>query len=439
MASKIGLLNLTLFVVGAQIGPGIFALPQQFAPYGLYGLLSWTVVGMGAVVLALVFARLSLRVPLQTGGPHTYVQEAFGKPFWTFLIAWTYWSVSWVGTISVVSTCTGALEVLCGPWAGTTRLAAQCALFGLGLGLNALGAGFVSKSNAVAVAVKFLAIGAVVAWAFPHMRFEHLVRPSDLEPWKAFGAAGAVGLWGFVGLESATVHIDEIANPARSVPRALVLGTVAVVLVYIVSTTVVVAAYPPAAFSQDFSPFLAGARMVWGDNGAKAMAGLVVFVCLNALLAWMMLAAQVSLGAAQQGVFPAWFARKNRFGAPVFGLVTPIVLSLPFMVSMAESSCAQQIRTVIDLSVNGLIFVYGAAVVAWMWFLRQDPQRSVWDSLLAGGALAFCGGCLWISGIKALACVAAFAGSGAGVYAVCKRWAFLRPIRPFLDSQTPPL
>ena len=66
------------FVVSSQVGSGVFLFPHTLAPFGTLGLLAWGLAGLGAILLALVFAGLCRRYPF-TGGPHVYVTKGFGR------------------------------------------------------------------------------------------------------------------------------------------------------------------------------------------------------------------------------------------------------------------------------------------------------------------------------------------------------------------------
>src|SRR5271156_593187 len=94
-------------VVGNSIGSGVFLLPASLAPYGLNSLLAWGFTGCGAILLAIVFARLSRAYPA-AGGPYAYVNLAFG-PFSAFIVAWGYWISIWVGNAAIA---TGAVSYL---------------------------------------------------------------------------------------------------------------------------------------------------------------------------------------------------------------------------------------------------------------------------------------------------------------------------------------
>ena len=92
---KLGLSMAVALVVGNMIGSGVFLLPASLAPFGGISLLAWGFTCTGAILLALVFARLSRLVP-RAGGPYAYSRAGFGD-FAGFLVGWGYWiSIWWI-------------------------------------------------------------------------------------------------------------------------------------------------------------------------------------------------------------------------------------------------------------------------------------------------------------------------------------------------------
>ncbi|NNG15514.1 MAG: amino acid permease, partial [Gemmatimonadales bacterium] len=85
----LGIWMCTALVVGNMIGSGIFLLPASLASYGSISMFGWLFTSVGAIMVALVFARLARMIP-RAGGPYTYSRQGFGD-FIGFLIAWGYW------------------------------------------------------------------------------------------------------------------------------------------------------------------------------------------------------------------------------------------------------------------------------------------------------------------------------------------------------------
>jgi basic amino acid/polyamine antiporter, APA family len=86
-------------IMGSIIGVGIFNLPTSLAAYGPITLVSMGLTTVGAVVLALLFAALSRRLPAD-GGPYAYSRVAFGNGV-GFFNAWSYWISSWAGNAGI--------------------------------------------------------------------------------------------------------------------------------------------------------------------------------------------------------------------------------------------------------------------------------------------------------------------------------------------------
>src|SRR6188508_3877637 len=88
-------------VMGNMIGSGIFLLPASLARFGGISLVGWLISTVGAMMLALVFARLA-RIDPASGGPYAYTRRAFGD-LAGFLVAWGYWISMWtaLGALAV--------------------------------------------------------------------------------------------------------------------------------------------------------------------------------------------------------------------------------------------------------------------------------------------------------------------------------------------------
>ena len=85
----LGLWMSSALVVGNMIGSGIFLLPAALAAYGGISIIGWLFTATGAMLLALIYSRLSGFIP-KTGGPYIYIRMAFGN-FAGFIVAWGYW------------------------------------------------------------------------------------------------------------------------------------------------------------------------------------------------------------------------------------------------------------------------------------------------------------------------------------------------------------
>ena len=95
----LGLGTATALIVGTIIGVGIFNLPTSLSGIGPISLVSLGLTTIGALMLALLFASLSKRVPAD-GGPYAYARVAYGNKV-GFANAWSYWITAWAGNAAI--------------------------------------------------------------------------------------------------------------------------------------------------------------------------------------------------------------------------------------------------------------------------------------------------------------------------------------------------
>jgi hypothetical protein len=124
---SMGLWMATALVIGNMVGSGIFTLPAALSgEAGPASILALAFTGIGAVLLALVFANLGRAYP-KTGGPYHYARRAFGD-FVGFQTAWAYWIAAWVGNAAIAVAFAGYLGVFWGNVNGKNWFAAVVAV-----------------------------------------------------------------------------------------------------------------------------------------------------------------------------------------------------------------------------------------------------------------------------------------------------------------------
>ena len=122
LAKSLGIGACTAIVVGNMVGSGFYLSPSALAPYGILAILSWVVMGAGAICLGLTFARLA-RISPATGGPYAYSRIGFGD-FAGFLVAWGYWISIWASLPAIAVAFTGSLFRIVPAFQGSRPMAA---------------------------------------------------------------------------------------------------------------------------------------------------------------------------------------------------------------------------------------------------------------------------------------------------------------------------
>lgn len=420
--ASIGLVTAIALVVGNMIGSGLFLLPASLAPWGPAALLGWALSAVGALALALVFARLAHAWP-RSGGPYAFARAAFGDRI-GFVVAWSYWVSIWCATAAIAIAFTGYLGSLW-PAATSTPLhslsTALAALWTCTL-TNAFGVRSAGGMQVLTTLLKLLPLVAFVVFAAPSVEAFawRPFNPSGLDPWTVASTTAALTLWSFLGIESATNLAQDVRDPTRNVPRATLVGTVLAIGVTIAACTVVAGIVPRAELSASPAPFADAAARLWGPGFGHAFAATAVIACFGALNGWVLVQGQVPLAAARDQVFPAAFARTDDRGTPQVGLVIGSVLASLLVIANYRKDLVGLFTFSILLSTAATLLPYVACSAAELRRLTRADARSGMRDVLGGTsaafALVFSLFALAGTGIESLAWGIVLVGAGAPVY-----------------------
>ncbi len=386
----LGLWMTTALVVGNMVGSGVFLLPATLAAYGGISIIGWLITSFGAIMLALVFARLSGMVP-KAGGPYVYTRRGFGD-FAGFLVAWGYWTSIWTSNAAIAVAMVSYLSVF---WPALTQngvLAASVAISAIWLlsWVNASGvrnAGFV---QVVTVILKVLPLLAVATLGLLYFNADHFtpLNVSKDSNFSAITATVALTLWAFLGLESATVPAGDVVDPERTIPRATILGTLGAATVYILGTIAVMGIIPPAGLATSSAPFADAAEKVWGGWAAYAVGAGAVISCFGALNGWIMLQGQIPLAAARDGIFPEVFGRISKKGTPAMGIVISSVLVSVLISMNFTKSLVEQFKFIILLATLNTLVPYALSSLSELMIFIKERARFSGQRLMGSSVIA---------------------------------------------------
>ena len=370
-------------VVGNSIGSGVFLLPATLAPFGLNSVIAWGFTASGAIALAIVFARLSRAFP-QAGGPYAYVHVAFG-PLIAFVVAWGYWISICVGNVSIATAAASYLSPLF-PWiaekpgasAFMTLLLLWLLTFVNWYGIKA--SGWVQGVTTVLKILPLLAVGAL---GLTSLHSSSAASTLNI-PLSVGGvtAAATLTLWALLGLESATIPADKVANPARTIPIATLLGTVLTALICAIACTTVLLLVPPATLTQSNAPFVDLAAQFWGMGAGKLVAVFAAISAFGALNGWILLQGELPRAMANRGEFPRIFARESVHNTPGFGLCFGSALATLLILANHQKSMVSVFTFMILLSTTACLVLYALCSLAllrlqWTQQLGAARGRSV--------------------------------------------------------------
>jgi len=189
-------------------------------------------------------------------------------------------------------------------------------------------------------------------------------------------AAATLTLWAMLGLESATIPADKVANPSRTIPAATLLGTVITACVCALACTTVLLLVPPATLAQSNAPFVDLAVQYWGAGAGKLLAVFASISAFGALNGWILLQGELPSAMARRGEFPGIFARQSARGTPGFALCFGSALVTGLILANYQKSMVSLFTFMILLSTTACLVLYAVCALALL--------RLQWTDQLAG-------------------------------------------------------
>jgi APA family basic amino acid/polyamine antiporter len=342
LARKLGALDATMIVVSGIIGSGIFINPYVVAqkvetPFLILAV--WIAGGVIALCGAFVFAELSTVLP-RVGGQYAFFREAF-HPLVGFLHGWSL-------LLIIQSGATAAVAVACGEYivalAGLSPGLATPIAVALLLALVAFHSSGI-KPGAVLINIitigKTLAIAALVIGAFllagdSGLVLRPLVPPALHGPGlvSAFFAGLVPAMFAYGGWQNSNFLVEEMRDPERNLPRAILIGVAIVITVYIAANVAYVHVLTAPGLAATRTPAAQLAIQVAGSRGADVVSVLVIVSTFGFLNLALMTAPRVYLAMAQDRLFFAAVARISpRTHVPIVAIAIQGVLAAGFALS----------------------------------------------------------------------------------------------------------
>jgi putrescine:ornithine antiporter len=389
---KMNVVDLTLIVMVNMMGSGIIMLPANMAQIGAISLLSWLVTTAGSLALAYGFAQAGI-FNQRPGGLAAYAEDAYGKPGF-FQVFFLYFLATAIANVAIAISALGYIAAFF-PAFTATPMATCLGVIGL-LWITTIanfgGPKLTGRIGAATVWGVLLPIGflSVAGWFwFKGSVFAAAWNPHGLSLIQGMGSSISLTLWAFLGMESAAQNGSAVENPKRDVPLACMFGTLGAAVVYILSTTVIQGIVPGGELALSTGPFgLAFTYMFSPTVGAIVMA-LASIACVGSLLGWQFVLVQTAKDAADNRMFPRIFARTNRMGAPIAGMLIMGIVQSALALSTMSPSLSKQFGVLVDLSVVTCVVPYIISLSALPVMLtRAAVSRSAYQRTVIVAVIA---------------------------------------------------
>lgn len=362
---RLGAFDATMIVMGGIVGAGIFVNPSVVAravgsPVAI--LAAWTLGGAIALVGAFVYAELARWRP-STGGQYVYLRDAF-HPVVAFLYGWTLLLVTQTGGMAAVAM-TFALyfrELVPLPLGAPAIAVAALAVL---TAVNCLGARAGSNVQSGLMVTKIAAVLMLVTLGWLSLRgapAPAVSSAASAAPTTAltFAAAMVPVLFAYGGWQTASFVSGEMRDPARDLPRGLVIGVLGVVTLYLAVNAVSLAVLGARGLGATETPASRIMTLALGPTGGRLIAAGIAVSTLGFLSQGMLTAPRVYYAMARDGLFFRAVGRASSgSGAPV----TAIVLQGAWASVIALSGRYEQILNYV-VAIDAVFFgLTGAALL----------------------------------------------------------------------------
>lgn len=382
-SKKMGLMGLTTLVAVNMMGSGIIMLPANMAQIGAISLLSWIVTAIGSMAIAYCFAQCGLFCA-RSGGMSAYTEEAHGKSGF-FMASYLYYLSLAIGNVAIAISAVGYLTPFF-PWLGTGAVPLFVGVVGL-IWLTTLanfgGPSLTGKIGTVTVWGVIIPVAglSIIGWFwFKSDVFATAWNPNNTPTNEAITSSIPLTLWAFLGMESAAANSDAVENPKRNVPLACLLGTGGAAVIYILSTAVIQGIVPNPELAKSSAPFAAVYAQMFSPFVGQIVMALAVMACIGSLLGWQFTLSQVSKVAADQQLFPQFFAKVTASNAPIIGMVVAGILQTLMAMSTMSPDASAQFGKLVSLAAVTNIVPYVTSLSGLMIIMHKaNVEKSVFS------------------------------------------------------------
>ncbi|MCR4346456.1 MAG: amino acid permease [Sulfuricaulis sp.] len=328
---SLSLTQITLYGLGTILGAGIYVLIGKVAGLaGLYAPLSFVIAAVLAALTGLSYAELSARYP-KNAGEAVYVQKGFRLRRLSMLVGWLIILTGVVSAATIANGFVGYLHVFVAipDWFAITLLV---------LLLGALAAWGIAESVMAASLITLVEVGGLLLVLFVAggslgdlpARLPELIPPADGGIWLGIMMGAFLAFYAFIGFEDMVNVAEEVKDPARILPLAIIIAIVVSTVLYLLVSLVAVLALPPAELAQSRAPLALIYERATGSP-PTLISLISIFAVVNGALIQIIMVARVLYGMSREGWLHGAFGKVHAVTqTPLLStaVATAIVLAL---------------------------------------------------------------------------------------------------------------
>lgn len=367
-------LDAAAIIIGTIIGSGIFIVPgmvaRNISSPGLI-LITWVLGGVLCLLGAFIFAELASSMPA-TGGIYVFLKEAFG-PLVSFIFGWLFLLVIKPGAIAAITTGVAEYVSQLVPLSAWGIKATAIILILLLSIIHYRGVRLGSNIMNFLTSLKILLIAGFIVLGFTSSRADWSLLTSGTGSGFSLGVLSAMGialaaiLWTYDGWADICYMAGEVKDPGRSLPKAILLSTAAVIGIYVAMNIIFLITVPLEQMAASDHVAADSARRLLGDSGAALVTVAIIISITGGANGSVMLGPRVFYRMGADGYFFRWTGRVHpRFRTPA----NAVVVQGLWAAVLATSGTFDQL-------INYFIFTtwlfFALSTVTLFIFRRRDP------------------------------------------------------------------
>jgi len=334
---SLGFWALVFYGVGDILGAGIYALVGKVA--GVAGSASWAAFGVALVVAgltALTYAELGGRFP-RSAGESFFTEQAFGRPALSLLVGWIVLS-SGVLSLATVSVAFGGY--MTGLVPGLPPSATVAGILLLLAAINFRGMRESSTTNIIATMVELTGLlivivaGALFLGRSPDAGIVQTIEVSRAVGWTEIARGAALGFFAFIGFEDMVNVAEEVKDPERNMPRAILIALCVTGIIYLLVVLVATSVVAPDELGASEAPLLSVVQRATEVVPDRLFTLIALFAVANTGLLNFIMASRLIYGMSRQGLLPTTLGTVHpRRRTPHLAVLTVLAVALALALS----------------------------------------------------------------------------------------------------------
>lgn len=364
-------------VIGMIIGSGIFLKPGivfNNAGSPMLGIFAWIAGGIVTLASALTVAEIASAIP-KTGGLYTYLEELYGEK-WGFLLGWVQTVISYPASGAALAIAFSTYASYFVPMDDFQQKLLAIAVLVFVIAMNIIATKFGGVIQTVSTVGKLIPIAAIILLGLMNGSAHDFRTVAASTSGAGFGAAILGTLWAYDGWIGVTNMAGELKNPAKELPRAIILGVVLVTFVYALVNIAMLNVLPMEQIIASERPTSDVAVALFGSGGAAFITAGIMISVFGAMNGYLMTGARVPLamGERRQLPFSHWLEKVHpKFETPANALLLECVLAVLYIFSGTFNTLTDLL--VFVLWIFFIMGVYGVFILRKKISLSSIPYK----------------------------------------------------------------